>query len=459
MFEGGWHGKRGLGVAALLLTMTTVAAACGGSSGGGAAAGGSSGSGSSGDASSAGGGSSKAGSVSGEGTTKTFKLALVAPITGGSALIGTQFKDSAALALTSVGSRIGPYKIVPVWVDEHGGDPAKATQDYQSAVSGGNIGAGCLNWHGSVGIALMDVVARYKIPQLFSLAAPGTINDKFNKDREKYGYWATKGWPSPAKLIPGYVEALTAAEKDGSFKPANHDIAISGEDTDYGRYVAKAVDASFKKAGWQVKATDFFPADTNDHHAMLNKYKSLGVSVVFTTASSPNTISALIKQRKEVGLKGLLIGDGLGYVSDFYKLTGPASDGVLDQQPVFSTPKQLAFAATFKKKYGIDPSPAAAGLSYDYTNFCLKVLQRTYDRFKTLDSKSVYQEAKDELWSGKLTYTNGIVMHSYRYSPQTIPDPVVGTDAFFFPVTQYFGGKPKVIYPADAANAKLQTVP
>lgn len=443
MVEGGWHGKRGRGVAAFLLVMSTVAAACGGSSGSGS--------------SGAGGGSSDVASgSSGGGTTKTFKLAIVAPITGGSALIGTQFKDSAALALASIGSKIGPYKIVPVWVDEHGGDPAKATQDYQSAVSGGNIGAGCLNWHGSVGIALMDVVARYKIPQLFSLAAPGTINDKFNKDRQKYGYWATKGWPSPAKLIPGYVEALTAAEKDGSFKPANHEIAISGEDTDYGRYVAKAVDDSFTKAGWQVKATDFFPADTNDHHAMLNKYKSLGVSVVFTTASSPNTMAALIKQRKEVGLKALLIGDGLGYISDFYKLTGAASDGVLDMQPVFSTPKQLAFAATFKKKYGIDPSPAAAGLSYDYMNFCLKVLQTTYDRFKTLDSKSVYQTAKDELWTGKLTYTGGVVMPSYRYSPQTIPDPVVGTDAFFFPVIQYSGGKPKVIYPPSAANAKLQ---
>ena len=32
-----------------------------------------------------------------------------------------------------------------------------------------------------------------------------------------------------------------------------------------------------------------------------------------------------------------------------------------------------------------------------------------------------------------------------------MPDPVIGVDAFFFPVIQYKGGKGDIIYPADWA--------
>jgi branched-chain amino acid transport system substrate-binding protein len=192
---------------------------------------------------------------------------------------------------------------------------------------------------------------------------------------------------------------------------------------------------------------------------MLNKFKSMGVAVVAGTAGSPDAISALVKQRKEVGLNALLIADGVGYVSDFYKLTGSASDGVIDMQPVLTTPEQVAFSDEFKAKYGYAPGAAAGGLAYDYTNFYLKVLQATLDRDGKLDSESIYKTVQDELWTGNLTYEDGVVMPSYRYAADTIPDPVVGTDAFYFPIIQYDKGKAVVIYPSDVAKGKLVVAP
>ena len=54
-------------------------------------------------------------------------------------------------------------------------------------------------------------------------------------DQAKYGYWTTKGWPDPAKLTIGYVQAIEDAIAAGTFTPAEKKVAIYGEDTDWGR--------------------------------------------------------------------------------------------------------------------------------------------------------------------------------------------------------------------------------
>jgi branched-chain amino acid transport system substrate-binding protein len=50
-------------------------------------------------------------------------------------------------------------------------------------------------------------------------------------------------------------------------------------------------------------------------------------------------------------------------------------------------------------------------------------------------------------------------MSSYDFSPESIPDPVVGKGHYIFPVTQYSGGKQTVVWPADQASGQLQTKP
>jgi branched-chain amino acid transport system substrate-binding protein len=44
-------------------------------------------------------------------------------------------------------------------------------------------------------------------------------------------------------------------------------------------------------------------------------------------------MSAFIKQADEVGLKSLIIADGLGWVGEWYNLTGKSSNFVMDQIP------------------------------------------------------------------------------------------------------------------------------
>ena len=67
-----------------------------------------------------------------------------------------------------------------------------------------------------------------------------------------------------------------------------------------------------------------------------------------------------------------------------------------------------------------------------------------------------YKEAQDKLWTGQLTFTDGIIMSSYDFNASSLPDPVVGKGHYIFPVTQYKGGQRNVIWPADQASGTLQ---
>jgi branched-chain amino acid transport system substrate-binding protein len=391
-------------------------------------------------------------------TTEVFKLGVDGPFSGPSALTGNEFKASVQMALEKINSQIGKYKIEPVWIDDQS-DPAKGTQAYEQAVVQDKIQAGILNWNSSVAVALMDVVAKYKVPHFFGFGATELVNEKFASDPAKYGYWMNKGWPTPSKLSISYVQALEDAIATGAFKPAEKTVAIYGEDTDWGRSFGKAIKAQFEAAGWKTVGEEYFAIDQTEFTPLLNKFKGLNPAVVAGTSTAPPSLSAFIKQADEVGLKSLIIADGLGWVGDWYKLTGKSSDFVLDQIPGWATDAGKTFAKDFKTKNGFDPSPSAAGLAYDGTNFFLAVAQEVYKQKGVLDSDSIYTFVKDNVWTGKWTYTDGIVMKEYKYTADTIPDPVVGKGEYIFPVLQYSGGEGKIVYPPEWAVQKLAPKP
>jgi branched-chain amino acid transport system substrate-binding protein len=158
-------------------------------------------------------------------------------------------------------------------------------------------------------------------------------------------------------------------------------------------------------------------------------------------------------------LKSLIIADGLGWVGEWYDLTGSSSNYVLDQIPAFATEESKKYAEDFKARWKLDPSPSAAGLAYDGSNFFIKMAQEVYAREGELTSENIYEFVKDNIWTGKWTYTDGIVMDEYQYMPDTIPDMVIGKGKYMFPVRQYMDGEGKIIYPPDVAEGQLQVKP
>jgi branched-chain amino acid transport system substrate-binding protein len=232
-------------------------------------------------------------------------------------------------------------------------------------------------------------------------------------------------------------------------------VALYAEDTDLGRTATKGFREGFTKAGWKVVAEEYFPMSQTEFYPLLNKFKGMKPDVVAGTCTAAPALTAFIKQADEIGVPGIMIADGLGWFGDWYKLTGNASDGVLDEIPTWSTAKGKEFAAAYKAKFGYPPSPAAAGISYDSALFFIKMAQDIVASGKPLTSDSIYQFVKTNIWTGKWTFKGGIIMKEYKYTPETIPDPVVGPNEYTFPVLQYHAGQGKIVFPPEWAETKL----
>lgn len=404
------------------------------------------------------GASSAPGTGSSNAAATTINIGIGGPFTGTSALTGTEMKNAAGMAFDAINWQVGNYKINPVYVDDQA-DPAKGTAALEQAIVGQKLTAGILNWNSSVSVAEMELTAKYQIPWFFGMGAAGTVNQKFTADPAKYGYWTSKGWPDPVKLTTAYVTAINDAVAAGTYTPASKDVAIYGEDTDWGRSFGAGLKQDFTSTGWTVISEDYFPLTQTDFSALMSRYKSENVPVIAGTSTAAASITAFIKAEDDAGLKSLTVADGLGWFGDWYKMTGSSSDYVLDSVPGFATAKAKAFEAAYQAKYGADPSAAAAGLSYDWTNFFIKIMQQTLADQGSITSATLYKEAQDKLWTGQLTYTDGIIMSSYDFNKDSIPDPVVGKGHYIFPVTQYHSGQRTVVWPADQASGQLQGKP
>lgn len=386
---------------------------------------------------------------------KVLKVGVLGPFTGPAAQNGAEFKASVEMALEKINYTVGDYKLEIVWIDSQS-DPAKAASAYAEAVERLGIDCAMQNWHSSVAVAAMDVAAQYKIPHWFGFGATEVVNEKWRSDPAKYSYWGGKGWPIPAKMALGYVELLESAIAAGSYKPKSKTVAIYGEDSDWGRSLGGALKGFFAEKGWTIVSEDYFPLTQTDFYPLLGKYKRGDVAVLAGTSTAAPTMTAFVKQAGEVGLESVIIADGLGWMGDWYTMAGPASNGVLDMIPQLTTPEAQQWAADIRAKYGFSPSPSAGGLCYDGTNMFIKILNRTLEKYGTLDKVTIHKTFVEEVHTGKLTFgkaDGALIMNEYRYTPESVPDPVVAKDGYYFPVIQYTEGVGKIVFPEDWAEA------
>jgi len=388
---------------------------------------------------------------------KVFKLGIMAPMTGPSGKSGTDIKNGATMAIEKAGNKVGDYKIELVYIDDQS-DPVKATSALSEAIERQGVQAVIMNWNTSVTIATMDVFAKYKVPFFFAIGCSQSVNEKWNAQPPSDRYLIIKGWPMPQKMVTGYVDCLNNAIEKGLWKPTKKLVAFYGEDNDWGRNVAQGMRAGMKAKGWEVFTEEYFAATQTDFYPFLNKCKQAGVTAVMGSSTGVASTAALVKQAKEVGLKAVLAADGMGWAGDWYKLMGPASDGVLDMIQQIATPGQKAFAEEYKKKYGSEPSPSAAGHAYDYANYILKIAKTAIKKTGKLDSKSLFKIGVEEVQTGKLTYSaadGALFQKKYGTTPQVVPDPKIGPDDFYLPVIQYNGGVGKIVFPESEKQTDM----
>jgi branched-chain amino acid transport system substrate-binding protein len=381
------------------------------------------------------------------GAEKVLKVGLMGPFTGPAAQSGASIKNSLLMKLEEAGNKVGDYKLEIIYVDSQS-DPAKATNAYVEAIERKGMQVGLGGWHSSVAMACVDQAVKYKIPHMGSMGAAKTITDKIRGDDKYKGYWF-KFWSYPALSAKLYFDFVNWATANTAWKPANKLVGVSAEETDWGRDWIVAAKQNIKDYGWTIKEEDYMQIGQTDFYPLLTKYKKAGVPLVTITNTAAASVSAFIKQAREVGLQSLLIVDGLGWVGEWYQLTGRSSNGIVDMNVKWS-PRSEAYRQKFEKTYKFKPSASAGGISYDAAGMFLKLLKRTLEKHGKLDSASIHEVMVAEMVPGKLTYGHAdgaIMMKQYKFTDDLYPDPVTDGDNWFMPVIQYKGGKAYTIFP------------
>lgn len=390
---------------------------------------------------------------------KEVVVGVTGPFTGPNARVGSEIWRSYNMAFDGIDNKIGDYDVKLVKVDTES-VPEKATRNYMQAVTRKGVDVTTFNWHSSVSVALMDLAAKYEIPHFFGGAATQVILDKYHENPEKYQYYDSgKFWPTPRKLSVAYVTTLTEAVESGVWDSPTMNVAIYGENTDWGRSFGGAIAEQFEEAGWNVLSKDYFEMKQTKFYPLLTKWKEKKVSVVAGTSTVPSSFAALVKQAREVGLKSIIIADGLGWMGEWYDLAGDASDYVLDEIPQFASKKAKAFRDRFQEEWNAKPSASSSGLAFDGANYLIKILRKTYQLFGEINSETIQKVNHYLVRTGDLTYTDGILMKEYKYTPESSPDPVVGKNFYIYPVIQYHGGEGTVIWPQAWAEGEFEIPP
>lgn len=391
-----------------------------------------------------------------------LKIGSMGPFTGPASRTGDEFKNGVAMALEDARADgdlplviDGEERDVEIVFIDSQSSPEKAVKAVTDAITREGVQFIANGWHSSVAMAIIDAEAPYHIVHIGHLGESQYISEKINTDPQKYrGYF--KGWPAPPKLAGLYGPPLQHFIETGAWQPANRKAAILVEDTDFGRGWGDAIIESLSAAGFEVQPYDVTALDETEFSPLLTKYKAQGVSLVGMTSTGNVSASNFVKQFRQQNVPALLLAHGLGWFSEWYELTGEASDYALAiDSPQVIAPAQSDWVERYKQQFGIDPGIAASGITYDYMRMALKVLNKagTLD-FDTL-VEAVYDTPYEGVWN---KYVFPREANELALAPN---EAQVGSfmEGFFFPMVQLMGGEAHVIWPLEFAKAEFQAPP
>ncbi len=391
-----------------------------------------------------------------------LKIGSMGPFTGPASRTGDEIKNGVALALEDARAEgdlplkiDGQQRDVEIVYIDSQSSPEKAVKAVTDAISRQGVQFICNGWHSSVAMAVTDAEAPFKIVHIGHLGESQYISEKINGDPQKYRGWF-KGWPAPPKLAGLYGPPLQHFIESGAWQPKNMKAAILVEDTDFGRGWGDAIIDSLTKAGFEVLPYDVTSLEETEFTPLLTKYKAQQVSLVGMTSTGNVSASNFVKQFHQQQLPALLIAHGLGWFSEWYELTGEASNyAVAIDSPQVIADFQQDWVKRYKDKFGIDPGIAASGITYDYMRMALKVLNKagTLD-FDTLIN-TIYAMPYKGVWNlykfPKEANENALAPNEVEVGPFM--------EGFFFPMVQLMDGKAKVIWPLEYAAAEFQAPP
>jgi branched-chain amino acid transport system substrate-binding protein len=151
---------------------------------------------------------------------------------------------------------------------------------------------------------------------------------------------------------------------------------------EYTTLLGKYFTTRFKELGGTIALEDTYDDKATDFSAQITKIKAINPKPDFYyVAAMPYNIGPLVKQLRDAGVTGPVVG-GDGYdTPDLIKVGGAAADNVFFTTHALidatgGTDAIKKFISDYKAEYGNDPENAFAALGYDTVNLMVDAIKR-----------------------------------------------------------------------------------
>ena len=314
------------------------------------------------------------------GGDKPLKIGISLPLSGSALASAGPARDGALLAIKE--AKIKGYKLEPFILDHSVNgvhDPQQGAKDMTTLVSDPAVMAAVGPFNSSVAKVQIPVSNEAGLfqcspantnPDLTKGDAGKQLRAKF-PDRINYVRVAT------TDDIQGPAVAQFGIQKLGLKK-----VAIIDDTETYGKGLADAFEAEWKKLGGEVVGREGAPKGTTDYLPILTKFKEGNPDAVFYGGVTATGGGLVRKQMPQAGLADLAymggdgIQDGLGSTAgSFINIAGAAAPNSFSSVAAIAEyPGQADFAKKYEAEYTVAPGAYSAS-GYACAQVVLKAIE------------------------------------------------------------------------------------
>ncbi len=246
------------------------------------------------------------------------------------------------------------------------------------------------NFRSEVLLSSMDLISKYKLPYICSIAMTPLMQKKVSEEYDKYKYVFRNCLNAPylAMYLGGVMGFI---RKEFGFNRAY----IITQDVLWAKGTGAGLERWYKENGWEVIAFDTYATGSTDFSPSLIKVRAQKAQVIVPIFDMPQS-GILLKQARAMQIPALIA----GFISPIacenaWKVFEGEVEGMINMVyevgpiPVKAVPKSVAFNENFGKKWGekarTELSGHGPGPSYD----SIYILANAFERAKTVEPDAV----------------------------------------------------------------------
>jgi branched-chain amino acid transport system substrate-binding protein len=299
-------------------------------------------------------------------------------------------------------------------------------------------------------MAGMDIIAKYKVPMLGTIAMSPGSEKKLKEDPAKYKY-VFRTCLNAVYLVKYLAGTMALINKEFGFEK----VYVLHQDVAWARATAGFVKKMyFDTAGWTVLGEEAYPTGTSDFSSALMKARTSGAQVIMPIFDMPQG-GILVKQWKSMKVPAVLAGfisplAGSDAWSTFDKKIGGAMNSIFELGSAVSSdrvPPSVTFGDAYRKTYG-KPLQAGHGPAPSYES--VYILAEAIERAGGLDPDSLVaalEKTDRQGVMGRIRFNEG---HQAVFGN----DPAETAVGCIFQWTD--DGRRVIVFPESIAEAKIQ---